>query len=73
MRLLAERINLNPGGIVKAQGQLVAMNPQFHGISHGCQLYGGHFSTGNDAHIQKMLPQSTLAAHIGDDGGFSDG
>ena len=38
------------------------MNPQLHGVAHGRKLHERHLSARNDAHIQKMLAQRTLAA-----------
>ena len=47
----------------QTQGQLIAVNPKLHGISHGRQLHHGHLALGNQPHIQKMLPQLSLSAY----------
>ena len=47
----------------QTQGQLIAVNPKLHGISHGGQLHHGHLALGNQSHIQKMLPQLSLSAY----------
>ena len=49
--------------ICKAQRQFISMNPQFHGIAHRCELHQCDFRTGNDAHIQKMLPKRAFPAY----------
>ena len=45
------------------EGQLIAVEPQLHGVAHGGQLHHGYLRPGDDAHIQKMLPQSALTPH----------
>ena len=50
-------------GVIQAQGQLIAVDAQLHGVAHGGQLDQGDLCPRNKAHIQKMLPQGPGAAH----------
>ena len=50
-------------GVIQAQGQLIAVDAQLHGVAHGGQLDQGDLRPRNKAHIQKMLPQGPGAAH----------
>ena len=49
-------------GVRQAEGQLVPVDPQLHGIAHRGELDHGYLGTRDDAHIQKMLAQGTLSA-----------
>ncbi len=60
-------------GVGHAQRQIIAVEQKFYGIAHGGTLYGRDPRTGNEPHIEKMLPQGALAAHLGDDGGPAHG
>ena len=59
-------------GILQPQGQLVAVDAQLHGVPHGGQLDQGDLCARDQAHIQKMLPQRTGAAHGIHTGTFAD-
>ena len=61
----------NLRGVRQAQGQLIAVNPQLHGIAQGGQLDHRHGDAGDQAHIQKMLPQSAFAPHGLNPGGLT--
>ena len=58
------------GSIRLAHGQLVAVNAHLDGIAHRGVLDERDTHAGNDAHIQKMLPQGTVAADSDDAGGL---
>ena len=58
-------------GLRQTQRQLVAMDLHLHGVSHGGQLYHRYLCAGDHAHIQKVLPQRTLAAHPANHGAFA--
>ena len=47
------------------------MDLYLHGVSHGGQLYHRYLCAGDHAHIQKVLPQRTLAAHPANHGAFA--
>ena len=49
--------------ILHPQGEHVAVDAEFHGISQGCQLHKMKLCTRNDTHVQEMLPQSALTAY----------
>ena len=38
------------------EGELVAPEPEFHGVAHGRQFYQRDIGAGDNAHVQKMLP-----------------
>ena len=59
-------------GIVQPEGQLVAMDAQFHGVAHGCQLDQRDLCPRDQAHIQKMLAQCAAAADGIHNSAFSD-
>ena len=59
-------------GIGKPQRQLIAVDSELHGISHGCQLHQFDFCAGNHAHIQKMLPQASFPAYRQNPRGAAD-
>ena len=65
--------HLDPGGVVQAQRQLVAMYAHFDRIAHRGVLDHGHVRLGDQAHIQKMLAQRSVAADALDRGGLADG
>ena len=60
------------GGIVQPEGQLVAVDAQLHRVAHGGKFDQRDLLTGDQPHIQKMLPQSPFAAHGPDHGGLAD-
>ena len=60
------------GGIVQPEGQLVAVDAQLHRVAHGGKFDQRDLLTGDQPHIQKMLPQSAFAAHGPDHGGLAD-
>ena len=49
--------------IRQAKRQFIAVDPQLHGISHGCQLDQCNSGTWKHPHIQKMLPQRAFAPY----------
>ena len=55
------------GGVGQAQGQLVAVDAQFHGIAHGRVFDQRDLGAGDDPHVKKMLAQGAGAADCGDD------
>ena len=57
--------------ICQAQRQFIAVNPQLHRIAHGRIFHHRHVALRNQSHIQKVLPQRTLAAHPADHGAFA--
>ena len=58
--------------VVQTQGQLIAVDAQLHGVTHGRQLYQRDLCPGDQTHIQKMLPQCACTAHSIYYGAFSD-
>ncbi len=56
-----------------AEGQLVAVEADLHGVPQGGQLHQGDRRPGDDPHIQQMLPQGALAPHGGDPPALADG
>ena len=65
LRLLRRnRGYLNHLRVRQAQGQLISVNPDLHGIPQGSQLNQRHFRSGQHTHIQKMLPESAFSAHF---------
>ena len=61
-RIIRDRIDLNIPGIINTQRQLVAMDPNFHRIAHGSQLHKGYMGSGDQAHVEKVLPERALTA-----------
>ena len=59
---LVDILHIDFSRVVQAKRELIAVNPQLHGVTHGRKLHERHLSARNDAHIQKMLAQRTLAA-----------
>ena len=53
----------DPGGVRQPEGQLIAVDAKLHGVPQGGQLHHRELGAGDDAHIQKMLPQGALAPH----------
>ena len=58
--------------VVQTQGQLISVDAQLHGVAHGSQLYQRDLRTGDQPHIQKMLPQRARTAHSLHNGAFAD-
>ena len=56
----------------QAEGQLIAVDLQLHGVAHGGQLDHRHLRPGHHSHIQKVLAQGTVAPHLPDHGAFSN-
>ena len=50
--------NLDLIRIIQAQSQLITVDLQLHGISHGRQLHSRYLCSRYHPHIQKMLAQS---------------
>ena len=48
--------------VCEAQRQLIAVNAKLHRVAHRRELHQLHPRAGDDAHIEKMLPQRALAA-----------
>ena len=67
-----DRLDRDLVGIVKPQGELVAVDAKLHGVSHWSQLDHGDFGAGDQAHVQKVLSESALPAYSGDNGRISD-
>ena len=55
--------DINPRRIRQTQGQGIAGYHQFHRIAHGRVFNQGDFNSGNQSHIQKMLPKGSFASH----------
>ena len=60
---LFDPLRLDLFRVLQTQGQLITVDAQFHGVSHGGQLHHRELRPGDHAHIQKMLPQRALAAY----------
>ena len=58
--------------VVQTQGQLIAVDAQLHRVAHGRQLYQRDLCSGDQTHIQKMLPQCACTAHSIHYGAFAD-
>ena len=56
----------------QAEGQLIAVDLQLHGVAHGGQLDHRHLRPGHHAHVQKVLAQGAVAPHLSDHGAFSN-
>ena len=69
---LSDGLDLDLIGLRQTQGQFVAMYLHLHRVAHGGQLHHRYLRAGDHAHIQKMLAQRTLAAHLADHGAFTD-
>ena len=65
-----ERFDFDPGGIVEPQGQLVAVDADLQRIAHRRVAHGRHLRTGNEPHVEEVLPQGTVAADSDDAGGL---
>ena len=65
------RFDINLFRVRQAEGQLISVDPELHGVSHGSQFDNGNFRSGNDAHIQEMLPEGAFAADGPDDSGLA--
>ena len=48
------------------------MNPHFHRVSHGSIFNDAHLCLRYHAHVQKMLPESSLPFNIGYHGSLAD-
>ena len=55
-------LHLDPPRVVEAQRQLVAMDAHLHGVAHGRVLHHGDVDLRDDAHVQEVLAQRSLAA-----------
>ena len=71
-RIVPDIFNRDLLGIGHPQGQLIAVDHEFHGIPQGGVFYQQYIRARNDAHVQEVLPQRALAAHSLDGGPFSD-
>ena len=60
------------GGIVQPERQLVAVDAQLHRVAHRGKFDQRDLLTGDQPHVQKMLPQSAFAAHSPDHGSLAD-
>ena len=50
------------GRVVFAKSQFISVDTQLHGIAHGSIFDQSHDGSGDDPHVQKMLPQRSFAA-----------
>ena len=66
-------LDLDLAGVGHADGQLVAVDLQLHGVPHGSQLHHRDLRPGDHAHVQKMLPQGPFPAHAADHRGLAHG
>ena len=55
-------VHFDLGGISQPQGQLVAAQLYFDGVTHGGNLAQGHLGARGQAHIQQVVAQLALAA-----------
>ena len=60
------RGDLDPCRIVQPQGQLIAVDLQLHGVTHGGEFHQCYIRAGDQPHIQKVLPQRPLSPYIRD-------
>ena len=56
------RLDFDVRGVVKPQGQFIAVNAQLHRVAHRGELHQRDCRAGDHAHIQKVLPQRAFAA-----------
>ena len=61
-RFFFYRLNLDPGRVVQPQRQLVSPDHQLHGVSQRGEFHHRHVHSGNQPHVQKMLPQLAFPA-----------
>ncbi len=54
-------VNLNMLCVIQAKRQFIVMNSEFNRIPHRSILYQRYGSSGNDAHVQKMLTKLTAS------------
>ena len=76
MRLLSLLLlawsDLNFLSISFAECQFVVLNKQFHWVTHWCVFHQFHFLSGNNAHVEEVLPQGTLASNGEDFGSLTN-
>ena len=58
--------NLDLICLCQTKCQFIAVNLQFHRISHWRKLYHRHLCSGNHSHVQKVLSQRTLSSNCTD-------
>ena len=66
-----DRRDVDLCGVRQPQRQLIAVDPQLHGVAHGREFHQCHLCAGDQAHVQKMLAQGALSAHHRDPGGLA--
>ena len=59
-------------GIRQAQGQLIAVHLDLHGVAHRGKLDDRELCPRDHAHVQKVLPQGAVSAHSADHRILSD-
>ena len=59
-------------GIRQTKAQLIAVDAQFHRVPEGCVTHQFESCAGQDAHVEKMLPERAASAHVRDDRGLAD-
>ncbi len=69
---LLYRLNFDLFGFGESQCQLIAVNLQFHWVSHRRKLYNRDLGAGNHTHVKKMLTQSALTANPQYSGALAD-
>ena len=59
--------DLNPLGVLPADGQLISPDLNLNGVPHGRHLLNPDPGLRNESHVQQPEPQGPLAADGGDD------
>ena len=57
------KLDVDSGGILFAQRQLVPMDAELEGVAHRRTFHELDVGAGNNAHIEEMLAQGTLSSH----------
>ena len=64
--LLADRRDLDLFCIRKTQCQLIAVEPELERVAHRRIFHRRDLCPGDEPHVEKMLPQRTVAADFAD-------
>ena len=71
LRGVIQQMNGDLRRVCQAQGKLIAMDFQLHGIAHGRKLHHADLGAGNEPHVEKMLAQRAFPAHRLNDGSLA--
>ena len=69
---LLDQLHTDLLGIRQAQGQLIAVHLDLHGIAHRGKLDDRELCSRDHAHVQKVLPEGAVSAHGADHRILSD-